>query len=59
MTITEKRTYLPGEGLVFFVSDTQAGDGMMKFIGRMKDCAMYVTSTVGGKQRSSRVEAPR
>ncbi len=59
MTITEKRTYLPGEGLVFFVSDTQAGDGMMKFIGRMKDGAMYVTSTVGGKQRSSRVEAPR
>ncbi|MEJ2745857.1 MAG: hypothetical protein P8123_09275, partial [bacterium] len=59
MTITEKRTYLLGEGLVFFVSDTQAGDGMMKFIGKMKDGAMYVTSTVGGKRRSARVEMPK
>lgn len=58
MTVTEKRTYLLGEGLVFFASDTQAGGGMMKFRGEMKDGAMYVTSTVGGRQRSSRVEIP-
>jgi hypothetical protein len=59
MTIVEKRTYLLDEGLVFFVSDTQAGDGMMKFIGRMKDDAMYVTSVVGGRRRSSRMEIPK
>ena len=59
MTITEKRTYLLGEGLAFFVSDTNAGDSMMKFIGKMKDGTMHVTSIVGGKQRSSTVEIPR
>jgi len=58
MTIMEKRTYVLGEGLVFFVSDTNAGDSMMKFIGQMKNGAMRVTSIVGGKQRSSTVEIP-
>jgi hypothetical protein len=59
MTITEKRTYVLGEGLAFFISDTNAGESMMKFIGRMKNGTMHVTSIVGGKQRSSTVEIPR
>ncbi len=59
MTITEKRTYALGEGLVYFISDTNAGGGMMKFIGRVKDGKMRVTSIVGGRQRSSVSEIPR
>jgi len=58
MTITEKRTYVLGEGLVSFISDTNAGGSMMKFIGQIKEGKMCVTSVVGGKQRLSTAEIP-
>lgn len=58
MTIVEKRVYVLGEGLFSFVNETNAGGGVMRIRGEVRDNKMRVTSLVGGQETTATTGVP-
>lgn len=59
ISITENRTYVLGEGLVSFLSDSKTGGGWMEIVGKLSNGKMRITSIVGGEKKTSLKEIPR
>jgi hypothetical protein len=58
MSISEVRTYVLNEGLVYFLSETRSGGGIMRLRGVATDGTMRISSVVGGQEKTSVTARP-